>query len=90
MTLRGELPKEYDALVNGIANKAKSGAAQGLQCAISFIEPFPATVNHEDCVKSVFPFFIIYFVLASVITTVALNMGIALDIYRWEIILSLI
>ena len=24
---------------------------QGLQCAISFIEPFPATVNHEDCVK---------------------------------------
>ena len=31
LTLRGELPKEYDALVNGIANKAKSGAAaQGL------------------------------------------------------------
>ena len=52
MTLRGELPKEYDALVNGIANKAKSGAAaQGLQCAISFIEPFPATVNHEPCVE---------------------------------------
>ena len=52
MTLRGELPKEYDALVSGIANKAKSGAAaQGLQCAISFIEPFPATVNHEACVK---------------------------------------
>lgn len=52
LTLRGELPKEYDALVNGIANKAKSGAAaQGLQCAISFIEPFPATVNHEACVK---------------------------------------
>ena len=24
---------------------------QGLQCAISFIEPFPATVNHEPCVK---------------------------------------
>lgn len=52
MTLRGELPKEYDALVNEIANKAKSGAAaQGLQCAISFIEPFPATVNHEACVE---------------------------------------
>ena len=32
LTLRGDLPKEYDALVNGIANKAKSGAAeQGLQ-----------------------------------------------------------
>ena len=24
---------------------------QALQCAISFIEPFPATVNHEACVK---------------------------------------
>ena len=24
---------------------------QALQCAISFIEPFPATVNHEPCVK---------------------------------------
>ena len=24
---------------------------QGRRCAISFIEPFPATVNHEACVK---------------------------------------
>ena len=24
---------------------------QALQCAISFIEPFPATVNHEACVE---------------------------------------
>ena len=136
---------------------------QALQCAISFIEPFPATVNHEACVKklqaaaaaaglkasflqepmrwsedfghylqktkgaffgigcgkehtglhtagyefddeiiesansyvfaagpagnsysikSVFPFSIIYFVLASVITTVALNMGIAIEAFN--------
>jgi len=32
-------------------------------------------------IKSVFPFFIIYFVLASVITTVALNMGVAVEAF---------
>lgn len=33
-------------------------------------------------IKSVFPFFIIYFVLASVITTIALNMGVAVEAFE--------
>ena len=33
-------------------------------------------------IKSVFPFFIIYFVLASVITTIALNMGVAIEAFN--------
>ena len=33
-------------------------------------------------IKSVFPFFIIYFVLDSVITTVALNMGVAIEAFN--------
>ena len=33
---------------------ALQGAAeQGLQCTISFIEPFPATVNNKQCVNKV-------------------------------------
>lgn len=33
-------------------------------------------------IKSVFPFFIIYFVLASVITTISLNMGVAVEAFE--------
>lgn len=33
-------------------------------------------------IKSVFPFFIIYFVLASVITTIALNMGVTVEAFE--------
>ena len=33
-------------------------------------------------IKSVFPFFIIYFVLASVITTIALNLGVAIEAFN--------
>lgn len=46
LTLRAEHQDEYDSLINCIKNKALQGAAeQGLECSISFIEPFPATVN---------------------------------------------
>lgn len=51
LTLRAERPEKYAALVNSIKNMAQQGAAeQGLQCSISFIEPFPATVNTNACV----------------------------------------
>ena len=52
LTLRAEHQDEYDALVEGMKNKALQGAAeQGLECALSFVEPFPATVNTAACVQ---------------------------------------
>ncbi|MGM9528944.1 MAG: M20 family metallopeptidase [Phascolarctobacterium sp.] len=52
LTLRAEHQDEYDALVEGMKNKALQGAAeQGLECSISFVEPFPATVNTAACVQ---------------------------------------
>ncbi|MGM9570206.1 MAG: M20 family metallopeptidase [Phascolarctobacterium sp.] len=52
LTLRAEYQEEYDSLINSIKNKALQGAVeQGLECSISFIEPFPATVNTAACVQ---------------------------------------
>lgn len=52
LTLRAEHQDEYEALVEGIKNKAIQGAAeQGLECAIDFVEPFPATINSIACVQ---------------------------------------
>ncbi|MGM9583173.1 MAG: M20 family metallopeptidase [Phascolarctobacterium sp.] len=54
LTLRAELQDEYDALVESIKKKALQGAAaQGMQCSIKYIEPFPATVNNKSCVEKV-------------------------------------
>lgn len=40
------------------------------------------TANKKVSIKSIFPFFILYFILASVITTVAVNMGIAETVFK--------
>ena len=41
-----------------------------------------AVEGQSFSIKSVFPFFIIYFVLASLITTIALNMGVAIEAFN--------
>lgn len=75
LTLRAEQPEEYAALVDGIKNMALQGAAeQGLQCSISFIEPFPATVNHEQCVNKV----------AKAAQAIGLRMSFLAEPMRWS------
>ena len=39
-------------------------------------------IRDSYSIKSVFPFFIIYFVLASLITTIALNMGVPIEAFN--------
>ena len=41
-----------------------------------------AVEGQSFSIKSVFPFFIIYFVLASLITTIALNMGVTIEAFN--------
>lgn len=54
LTLRAEYQEEYDALVGNIQSFAQAvAAASGLGCGIRFIEPFPATENHPQCVARV-------------------------------------
>lgn len=75
LTLRAERPEEYAALVDGIKNMALQGAAeQGLQCTISFIEPFPATVNNKQCVNKV----------AKAAQEIGLSTGFLAEPMRWS------
>lgn len=54
---------------------ALQGAAeQGLQCTISFIEPFPATVNNKQCVNKV----------AKAAQEIGLSTGFLAEPMRWS------
>ncbi len=54
LTLRAEYQEEYDALLAGIEEKARTLAAeQGLSVDLSRVEEFPATVNEKACVDRI-------------------------------------
>ncbi len=54
LTLRAEYQEEYDVLLAGIEEKARTLAAeQGLSVDLSRVEEFPATVNEKACVDRI-------------------------------------
>ena len=54
LTLRAEYPEEYKDFVHKIENKVIELAEQcGLSYRISYIEEFPAKVNHKYCVEKI-------------------------------------
>ncbi len=54
LTIRGALEEELEKLQSGIEKKAKElSAAEGLRLRISYMDEFPATVNHDGAVDLV-------------------------------------
>jgi amidohydrolase len=54
LTIRGALEEELEKLQSGIEKKARELAeAEGLRLRISYMDEFPATVNHDEAVARI-------------------------------------